>query len=102
MDFPSDISPQCQNDDRVECGYYGIDQAGCELRGCCWSPTTAAGQPWCYQVKGKIPWKNYLYYSVVQKSLRQDNYMRATPSLFMYINYQHFSPVKCVKNMIRL
>ena len=34
------------------CGYYGIDQAGCELRGCCWSPTTAAGQPWCYQVKG--------------------------------------------------
>ena len=50
--YKYEISPQCQNDDRVECGYYGIDQAGCELRGCCWSPTTAAGQPWCYQVKG--------------------------------------------------
>ncbi|KAG2433530.1 hypothetical protein HYH02_012648 [Chlamydomonas schloesseri] len=27
---------------RSDCGYYGIQQAECEQRGCCWSPTAAA------------------------------------------------------------
>lgn len=26
---------------RVECGYYGIQQAACESRACCWSPTNS-------------------------------------------------------------
>jgi alpha-D-xyloside xylohydrolase len=34
---------------KVDCGYAGIDQYGCESKGCCWSP---AGQnsatPWCF------------------------------------------------------
>lgn len=34
---------------KVDCGYAGIDQGGCEAKGCCWSP---AGQnsatPWCF------------------------------------------------------
>eukprot|EP01031_Cornospumella_fuschlensis_P026474 gene26474-31996_t len=34
---------------KVDCGYAGIDQSGCEAKGCCWSP---AGQnsatPWCF------------------------------------------------------
>ena len=25
-------------DDRIDCGFMGIDQPGCEAKGCCWKP----------------------------------------------------------------
>ena len=53
-DFFSVNLPQCQTNDRVECGYLGINEAQCLYRGCCWSPTTASGQPWCYYMKGNV------------------------------------------------
>ena len=59
MDFFSAPSPQCQTNDRVECGYFGINEAQCEYRGCCWSPTTASGQPWCYYEKGNVLLKSH-------------------------------------------
>jgi len=30
-----------------ECGFFGIDQQGCEARGCCWDPSRD-GTHWCY------------------------------------------------------
>jgi len=59
MGFFSATSPQCQTNDRVECGYFGINEAQCEYRGCCWSPTTASGQPWCYYERGNILLKSH-------------------------------------------
>ena len=59
MDFFSAPVPQCQTTDRVECGYFGINEAECEYRGCCWSPTTASGQPWCYYEKGNVLLKSH-------------------------------------------
>ena len=53
MDFFSATAPQCQTNDRVECGYFGINKVDCDSRGCCYSPTTAGGQPWCYHETGK-------------------------------------------------
>ncbi|GFR40789.1 hypothetical protein Agub_g1405, partial [Astrephomene gubernaculifera] len=35
--------PQCDpSGSRSDCGYYGIQQAECEGKGCCWSPALAA------------------------------------------------------------
>ena len=35
--------------EKVDCGYTGIDQAGCESKGCCWSPAgTNSATPWCF------------------------------------------------------
>jgi len=59
MDFFSATAPQCQTNDRVECGYLGINEAQCEYRGCCWSPTTASGQTWCYYEKGNVLLKSH-------------------------------------------
>ena len=28
--------------DKVDCGEVGIDQGGCEAKGCCWQPVSAA------------------------------------------------------------
>jgi len=32
---------------RADCGYFGIDQSGCENKGCCWRQSSS-GAPWCY------------------------------------------------------
>jgi len=32
---------------RQDCGYFGIDQNGCEGKGCCWRESNS-GAPWCY------------------------------------------------------
>ena len=37
---------------RTDCGFSGIDQAGCEGKGCCWSPGTGA---WCFFKSGPTP-----------------------------------------------
>jgi hypothetical protein len=33
---------------RLECGYYGIDQHNCVSSGCCWHSSDRSGVPWCY------------------------------------------------------
>jgi alpha-glucosidase (family GH31 glycosyl hydrolase) len=34
---------------KVDCGYAGIDQGGCESKGCCWSPAgDNSATPWCF------------------------------------------------------
>lgn len=47
---------------RLDCGYVGIDQTQCELKGdCCWSPAAAgSSEPWCFHkgtsaVRAHIP-----------------------------------------------
>lgn len=36
--------------DKIDCGYYGIDQDSCESKGCCWQPVYDSGvdSPWCF------------------------------------------------------
>jgi alpha-glucosidase (family GH31 glycosyl hydrolase) len=35
--------------DKIDCGFAGIDQNGCESNGCCWSPAGEnSDTPWCY------------------------------------------------------
>lgn len=34
---------------KSDCGYFGIDQSGCESKGCCWSPLyDGSDTPWCF------------------------------------------------------
>ena len=35
---------------KADCGYSGIDQAGCEAKGCCWLPVNPNphNEPWCF------------------------------------------------------
>jgi len=44
----------CSMDDsaKADCGYSGIDQDGCEDKGCCWSESSTSGIPWCYYTAG--------------------------------------------------
>lgn len=30
-------------------GYFGIQQAECEARSCCWQPAQVANTPWCFE-----------------------------------------------------
>jgi len=41
---------QCSVPDnqRQDCGFFGIDQGGCESRDCCWQESQS-GAPWCYR-----------------------------------------------------
>jgi len=50
LQFPIATGAECQTDpvDRIECGYFGISAEQCKESGCCWSPTSFAGAPWCY------------------------------------------------------
>eukprot|EP01023_Acetabularia_acetabulum_P042888 TRINITY_DN4274_c1_g1_i1.p1 TRINITY_DN4274_c1_g1~~TRINITY_DN4274_c1_g1_i1.p1 ORF type:complete len:981 (+),score=174.94 TRINITY_DN4274_c1_g1_i1:29-2944(+) len=39
---------------KVDCGYFGIDEGQCGVRGCCWQPTQENQDhdiPWCYYQK---------------------------------------------------
>jgi len=46
---PSHDQPRCDisESQRLECGYYGIDEHTCVASGCCWRPA-GYGKPWCY------------------------------------------------------
>eukprot|EP00833_Pecoramyces_ruminatium_P013762 jgi/Orpsp1_1/1187794/evm.model.d7180000060246.1 len=43
----------CEVDEssRTDCGYYGINKNQCIERGCCWSESSTAGVPWCFNAK---------------------------------------------------
>ncbi len=44
--------------DRVDCGFFGIDQAGCEAKDCCWSPVSKDNSrdiPWCFYKSDVTP-----------------------------------------------
>ncbi|KAL1504730.1 hypothetical protein AB1Y20_008508 [Prymnesium parvum] len=32
---------------KQDCGFVGIDQSGCEQKGCCWQPASS-NEPWCF------------------------------------------------------
>ena len=40
----------CKMDDskKVDCGWMGVDQRGCEDMGCCWERSSKANVPWCF------------------------------------------------------
>lgn len=43
-------APTCEvaESNRMECGFYGIDEPGCLNNGCCWRSSGMQGVPWCY------------------------------------------------------
>ena len=43
--------------DKTDCGFSGIDQSGCEAKGCCWVPvqSSSGNVPWCFFKKGDAP-----------------------------------------------
>ena len=45
----------CDNaTEKSECGFFGIDQFGCEDIGCCWRESNVFGEPWCFQRPAEI------------------------------------------------
>jgi glucoamylase len=43
------------NEEKVDCGYSGIDETQCVSKGCCWQPvmtSSTTSTPWCYQKAG--------------------------------------------------
>eukprot|EP01035_Chromulina_nebulosa_P040951 gene40951-55347_t len=44
----SDASCAVSDYSKVDCGYYGINQATCESKGCCWASSSVGGIPWCF------------------------------------------------------
>ena len=38
---------------KVDCGYFGIIQAGCEANGCCWKESSVSGVPYCFHKVGE-------------------------------------------------
>lgn len=53
MLYVASVSGDCNvsDNDRQDCGYVGIDQNGCQSKGCCWSPASS-GAPWCFYDSG--------------------------------------------------
>eukprot|EP00656_Telonema_subtile_P018675 TRINITY_DN20112_c0_g1_i1.p1 TRINITY_DN20112_c0_g1~~TRINITY_DN20112_c0_g1_i1.p1 ORF type:complete len:517 (-),score=107.31 TRINITY_DN20112_c0_g1_i1:122-1672(-) len=39
---------------KVDCGFVGIDQSGCEGKGCCWAQASS-DTPWCFNKGGPAP-----------------------------------------------
>ena len=50
------LSADCSvsTSEKMDCGYYGIDQSKCEARGCCWVPVSesSGNVPWCFYPSG--------------------------------------------------
>jgi len=47
---PPPVGGDCNKNEseRVECGFFGIQQHQCEGKGCCWKPSSRNGVPWCF------------------------------------------------------
>ena len=53
--LPVVVSQNCAVSDKVDCGYFGIDQQGCQDKGCCWQPSNKVRDfdtPWCFYPDG--------------------------------------------------
>jgi len=53
--LPVVVSQNCGVTDKVDCGYLGIDQQGCQDKGCCWQPSNKVADfdtPWCFYPDG--------------------------------------------------
>lgn len=50
------FAAQCSVADyeKMDCGYVGIDQTGCEAKGCCWASSTVSSVPWCFYQAGAV------------------------------------------------
>lgn len=61
---------QCHNNGfRKNCGFTGINQEGCQSRGCCWNPVNNGGAtPWCF-FPNDAPFPGYMVVSQAQSSL---------------------------------
>ena len=48
------LGQDCSVGDKIDCGYMGIDQQGCQDKGCCWQPTAQREHdtPWCFYPDG--------------------------------------------------
>lgn len=48
------VSADCAVSDasKVDCGYVGITQSGCESKGCCWQQSQNSAIPWCFYQSG--------------------------------------------------
>ncbi|ELT95273.1 hypothetical protein CAPTEDRAFT_87401, partial [Capitella teleta] len=44
------MKPGClmNNEERAECGWYGIRKHQCMAKGCCWQPNSNPSAPWCF------------------------------------------------------
>lgn len=50
-------SDECTLDDvdKFDCGYSGIDEDGCEAKGCCWAESDSTDNvPWCFFPAGSV------------------------------------------------
>lgn len=48
------LGQDCGVGDKIDCGYMGIDQQGCQDKGCCWQPSQDIERdtPWCFYPDG--------------------------------------------------
>ena len=61
VDVADDGTCDVASGDKMDCAYSGIDQNGCEQKGCCWDPVNPNpdNEPWChYKSDHKNPCKN--------------------------------------------
>lgn len=48
-DNPDDSNTDtCQVSVKTDCGFFGIDEVGCQQKGCCWVPDYQGSDPWCF------------------------------------------------------
>ena len=48
------LGQDCGVGDRIDCGYMGIDQQGCQDKGCCWQPAQGEGESFTEDLTGKL------------------------------------------------
>ena len=51
----SDLSCLVHNPHKIDCGWIGINQQGCEERDCCWNPSSDPSIPWCFYGQDDSP-----------------------------------------------
>ena len=44
---------QVEDSDKVDCGYFGINQTQCVNKGCCWKESNDSGVPYCFETIGE-------------------------------------------------
>ena len=57
------LRPQCDvsYEDKDDCGYYGITEGDCLMRGCCWKPTDQPNDPPCFYSISEYKYTQFNY-----------------------------------------
>lgn len=84
------ISADCTVSDlnKLDCGFMGIDKAGCEAKSCCWTAGGSSDIPWCFFPAGHTDDCSNLFFTATSPGFTASDISAMTALFYANLNIE--------------